>query len=213
MSKRLLYATNNPGKFGEVSRIAAANGVTLLRPADLGLELEPEESGESLEENAILKAHAFQQFVPPDVYVVADDTGMEIDALGGEPGIYVRRWQDRSRKMSDEEIINYTIERLQGVPQPQRGAQIRTVLALGHPDGQIEVSDGLLRGFIVEQPTPQRIQGFPFESLFYIPEYKMMLGDLHQLAPGSNYLTHRQKAFLKLLPKWQALVEGDTLQG
>jgi XTP/dITP diphosphohydrolase len=204
---RLLYATNNPGKFGEVNRLAAQQGVQLFRPLDFKLEHEPDETGASLEENAILKANAFRQFVPDDVYVVADDTGVEIDALGGEPGIYVRRWQDRAKKMSDEEIIAYTIERMRGIPLPRRGAQMRTVLALSHPDGEVEVFDGILRGVIVEQPTPQRIEGFPFESLFYIPEYQMMLGDLHQLPDSRKprYLTHRERAFMKLLPRWRSL--------
>lgn len=204
---RLLYATNNPGKYGEVSRLAAQHGVELLRPLDFKLEIEPDEAGASLEENAVLKANAFRQFLPDDVYVVADDTGVEIDALNGEPGIYVRRWKDRSQKMSDEEIIAYTIERLQGIPLPQRGAQMRTVLALGNPEGEVETFDGILRGVIVEKPTPQRIEGFPYESLFYIPEYRMMLGELHQLADADKpkYLTHRERAFMKLLPRWQDL--------
>lgn len=205
--KQLLYATGNPGKFGEVSRLAGTYGIRLLSPADLGLDLDPEESGQTLEENAVLKAHAYQQFLPADTYVIADDTGVEIDALNGEPGIHVRRWKDRSGRMSDEEIISYTVERLQGVPLEQRGAQLRTVLALGHPEGQIELFDGILRGTMVEQPTPQRIEGFPFESLLYIPEYRMMLGELHQLPDHlmAQYPTHRERALRKLLDRWREI--------
>ncbi len=204
---RLLYATNNSGKYGEVSRIAHQYGIELLRPLDFTLDFEPEESGATLEENAIIKANAFRQFLPDDVFVVADDTGVEIDALNGEPGIYVRRWKDRAHKMTDEEIIDYTIERMKGIPGSERGAQMRTVLALGHPNGEVEIFDGILRGSIVVQPTPQRIEGFPFESLFYIPEYQMMLGELHQLSDADKprFLTHRERAFMKLLPRWQSL--------
>lgn len=205
--RQLLYATSNPGKFGEVSRLAGTFGIQLLSPSDLGLSLDPEETGTTLEENAMLKAHAYQQFLPPETYVITDDTGVEIDALNGEPGIHVRRWKDRSGRMSDEEIIVYTIERLRGIPLESRGAQMRTVLALGHPEGELELFDGVLRGVIIEEPTPQRIEGFPFESLLYIPEYRMMLGELHQLPDNlmAEYPTHRERALRKLLDRWREI--------
>lgn len=212
--KRLLYATGNPGKFGEVSRLARLHGVSLLSPADLGLDLDPEETGQTLEENAILKAHAYQQFLPDNTYVITDDTGVEIDALGGEPGIFVRRWRDRSSKMTDEEIISYTLERLQGAPRHERGAQLRTVLALGQPDGELELFDGVLRGEITEVATPQRIEGFPFESIFFIPEYNLMLGDLHQLPDDqmAQYATHRERALIKLLERWREILSQSNAQ-
>ncbi len=205
--KQLLYTTGNAAKFAEVNHLANQLGFNLLSRRDVGLDLDPEETGQTLEENAALKVHAYQQFLPEDVYVIADDTGVEIDALGGEPGIYVRRWRERSRQMSDTEIIEYAIERLQGIPPARRGAQMRTVLALGHPSGEIELFDGVIRGVIVEQPTPQPIPGFPFASLLYVPEYQMMLGEMRQLSSQQQmqYPTQRGRALTKLLQRWREI--------
>lgn len=202
---RVLYATTNPGKLFEVGKHLKQFSIELLSPKDVGLDIDVPETGETLEENAMLKAKAYIDagvMMP----ILADDTGIEIDALGGEPGIHVRRWKDKKMRMTDEEIIYYCLERMHGISKSKRGAQFRTVLVLAGA-GNIELFDGTLRGVILEKPVPLRVEGFPFESLFYIPEWKMVLGDVHQLPveKKNKFLSHRERAVEKALPRIKSL--------
>lgn len=210
--RQLLYATSNPGKLMEVRKVLSDLGLDLLAPADLGLALDVPEEGRTLEENAHAKARAYLDVLAAqgrrDVVVLADDTGVEIDALDGEPGIHVRRWAGHT--MTDEAIIALCMARLAGVPPSRRGAQFRTVIALGVPGGAIERFDGTLRGVIVEQPAPLRIPGFPFESIFYVPEWGYLLGEVHALPAEQKraYLTHRERAVQRALPAIRRLLDG-----
>ncbi|NDJ76368.1 MAG: hypothetical protein GYB65_08915 [Chloroflexi bacterium] len=216
-TRQLLYATTNPGKVMEVRKVLAGEGLDVLSPADLGLTLDVAETGHTLEENATLKARAYLDAVDGEFVVIGDDTGVEIDALGGEPGIHVRRW-DGSARMTDEAIIAYCLDRLRGVPPEERGAQFRTAFAIGitangatagspRPDA-ITLYDGTLRGTILEQPAELRIAGFPFESLFFVPEWGQLLGEVHQLPPAekARYVTHRERALRTALPHIRALL-------
>jgi len=206
---QLLYATTNPGKLLEVSKYLAPYHIDLVAPPQVGLTIDVEETGATLEENATLKATAYLTRLP-HMLVMADDTGIEIDALGGEPGIHVRRWQDRTTPMSDHAIIDYCLTRLHGVPQPLRGAQFRTVIALGMPGKPVELFDGILRGEIAETASPLKYSGFPFETLFYVPEWDKRLGEIHELSREEKiqqgYLTHRERAVHKALRRIQQLL-------
>lgn len=213
MTQRLLYATTNPGKVFEVRKILAAHGLGLLAPQDLGLSLDVDETGATLEENATLKARAYFDLARERgrdgaLVVLADDTGLEIDALGGEPGIHIRRWI--GRKMTDQEIYDYTLERLASVPPGERGALFRTVIAVGTPAGSIELFEGRLRGEILVNPGPVQIAGFPFEALFYVPAWSRVLGEIYELPPAekASFLTHRERAIRAALPRLRALLNG-----
>jgi XTP/dITP diphosphohydrolase len=208
MSKEVLYATNNPGKVIEISKLLNHYGIKVVSPKDLGIDLDVSETGNSLEENSSLKAKAYLLESNGRI-VLSDDTGLEIDALNGEPGIHVRRWRDGKTKMTDEEIIQYCLQKMHGIPQEQRGAQFRTVLALALPNGTTEMFEGTLRGEILENPAPIRIEGFPFESLFFIPEWNMILGEVHQLEAGQKKgrLNHRERALQKAIPRIKELIE------
>jgi XTP/dITP diphosphohydrolase len=208
-TRPLLYATTNPGKVLEVRKYLYACGIALVSPAQIGLAIEVAETGQTLEENAILKAKAYAEHMP-HMLVLADDTGVEIDALHGEPGIHVRRWQDRTTPLSDQAIIDYCLERLRHVPAAQRGAQFRTVLALGIPGGTSECFEGILRGVIAETAAPLTIPGFPFETLFFIPEWGKLLGAIHHLPIAEKlqqgYLTHRERALQNAVPRLRELL-------
>ena len=207
--RRLLYATSNPGKLAEVRAILRGMGIAMLSPADVGLNLDVPEPGATLEENARLKVLAYLERLPAgEVVVMADDTGVEIDALGGEPGLHVRRWVGEER-MSDEAIIATCMARLAGVPRERRGAQFRTAYAVGAAPEAIHVFEGTLRGIILEEPDPLRIEGFPFESIFYVPEWERLLGHVHQLPPAekARYITHRERALRQALPVIRALCD------
>lgn len=204
---KLVYATTNSGKFQEVSKFLASRNIEIHAPSEFGVELDVDEIGSTLEENATLKAEVFLGALPSDSVVIGDDTGVEISALGGEPGIRVRRWAGES--MTDQEIIDYCIKRMEGVPVGKRQAQFRTVLAVATHGKETQTFDGILPGHIVTEPTPLEIEGFPFESLFYADEYQMMLGEIHQLTAkqrtnnkelvANNILTHRERAIIKAL--------------
>lgn len=208
MSKELLYATNNPGKIVEISKFLEHQGIKVVSLQELGINLDLPETGSSLEENATLKVKAYSK-VSGGRIVMADDTGLEIDALNGAPGIHVRRWKDDETRMSDEEIIEYCLDQMKDIPNEKRTAQFRTVVALVLPDGNIETFDGILRGVIMEKPSTIRVEGFPFESLFFIPEWQMLLGELHQLSMSEkgDKLIHREKALQKAIPRVRELLK------
>jgi XTP/dITP diphosphohydrolase len=208
-----LYATTNPGKIAEVRNVVQPHGIDLLAPSDLGLALDVTEPGDTLEANAAGKTRAYLAALSDredrDSYVVlGDDTGVEIDALNGEPGIHVRRW-DGSARMTDEAVIVYCLERLRGVPPENRGAQFRTVFAIGVSGGDIEYFDGTLRGVILEEPDPLRIDGFPFESIFFVPEWNRLLGHALQLPAEeqAHFVTHRARALQNALPRLRELLD------
>ena len=207
MVKQVLYATNNQGKISEVSKLLLYNGIEVVSPKDLEIVLDVPETGSTLEENAKLKSAAYLAFSNGRI-VLSDDTGLEIDALNGEPGIHVRRWRDKYNRMGDEEIINYCLERMSGIPEDQRGAQFRTVLALAVPNGGIEIFDGTLRGTILEQPAKLRVEGFPFESLFFVTEWNMLLGEAHQIEASKKdgRINHRERALMKAIPRIKSLL-------
>jgi len=214
MPRRLLYATSNPGKVFEMRKIMAAHGIDLLAPQDIGLALDVAETGATLEENATLKARAYLDHLDYAAstdapIILADDTGLEIDALDGEPGIHIRRWI--GRLMTDEELLSYTLERLAHVPPGQRGAQFRAVIVLATHAGGIELYEGTLRGELLTEPAPLRIPGFPFEALFYVPAWSRVLGEILMLPPaeGAAYLTHRGQAIRAALPRLRALLDVD----
>ncbi len=211
MLKEILYATNNPGKVIEVSRLLNFNGIKVVSPKDLEIDLDVPETGNTLEENAILKAKGFLPY-SNGRYVLADDTGLEIDALGGEPNIHVRRWRDGATRMTDQEIIDYCLERMKGLPMEKRGGQFRTVLALAAPDGKIVTFDGILRGVIPLAPSPKRVEGFPFESLFFVPEWNMLLGEARDIAPDKKgeKLNHRERALEKAIPRIKELFSSSN---
>lgn len=161
---KLVYATGNPGKFAEVAKLFFAHTLTLHSPAEYKVTLEVSETGNTLEENAILKAEAYRDALPEGCIVIGDDTGLEIDALGGEPGIHVRRWQ--GHRMTDEEIIAFCLKRMKDIPVGERGAQFRTVLAIANRGHPTNLFDGIYRGTISQSALPTRTPGFPFRSLF-----------------------------------------------
>lgn len=205
----IIYATTNPGKFREVKSIFAHHNINIYSPLDFGKSTEVEETGTTLEENASLKATAYAKIFP-DHLVIADDTGIEIDALNGEPGIKVRRW--KGYKMEDEEIITHCLSRMAGIQPGDRGAQFRTVLAVIGPNTNLTYFDGIFRGEILLEPEKEREPGMPFWPIFYIPKLAMTLGKLHHTPIDFQLLhpTHRELAVLKFL-KSSIFLQSSTL--
>ncbi len=165
---------------------------------DFGKSIEVDETGNTLKENALLKVKAYIDLFPNDI-IIADDTGVEIDGLDGEPGIKVRRW--KGFRMEDEEIIEHCLFRMTDIKEGSRGAQFHTVLAVAEPGKEVAYFDGVFKGQILLEPKLEREVGMPFWPIFYIPELKMTLGELHHMPMDFQILhpTHRELAVLKFL--------------
>jgi XTP/dITP diphosphohydrolase len=159
-----------------------------VTPRELGTPPRVDETGSTFEANARLKARAYAAW--SGLPALADDGGLEVDALGGEPGVRSARWL--GREASDDELIAATLERLRGVPAAERGAALRLVVALVLPGGAEVLGEGRIRGLIAEQATPRRDPGFPFRSVFYLPELGKYYVDL--TAAEHERLNHRRAA-------------------
>jgi XTP/dITP diphosphohydrolase len=191
----IVIATHNPGKILEYKEIFSGQPLRLLMLSDLNIKDEPEEDGKTFEENAIKKAEFYSRLT--DLPVLAEDSGLEIDYLDGEPGVFSRRWP--GYKATDEELINLALQKLSGVPMEKRGAQFRVVMALRQSSREkIIIAEGLLRGFILEKPAAKIIPGFPFRSLFYVSGVGMALGEMDMAEEA--IIGHRRQAIKKLLP-------------
>lgn len=192
--RSLLVATTNQGKAKEIGDFFLESGISVLSLRDSKAVPSVEETGATFEDNAVLKAKAYQQIF--DVPTVADDGGMEIDALNGEPGVKSRRWI--GREMTDWEMVDYTLERLKGVPKDKRTAKLRTVIAFFDGADCFWDSD-FIEGRIVEE-YPQEVKaGYPFRSLFYIPRFGKLFKDL---TPDEHkIINHRLKILERMKPK------------
>lgn len=193
--KRLLIATTNEGKFSEIKYFLKELPIELVGLNQMGIEEEVEETGESYRENAKIKALFYSQKTGDPT--IADDGGLEIEYLGGEPGRKSRRWLGE-RKTSDEGLIKYALERLKGVPLEKRKACLVAVLALSFPDGEIFFSQGKVCGVIAEKPFKKITRGFPYRSLLYLPQIKKFYHEEDLTEEENRKYNHRRKALQKL---------------
>lgn len=203
MKKKLLYCTYNQAKFNEIQKALDLEKFTLLSPDDLNLHIDVEETGSDYKENARLKVAAhLDKLEDRDIIAFSDDTGVEIEALNGEPGVHTRRWN--GTRMTDEEIIEYALKRLSGVPETARRAKFVTCIAFGSKNSVIRFSTGELVGKILieEDSTTDRMEGFPFGTIFWIDELKTTLGKFHASRNDEKFKgfkTHREKALDKFV--------------
>jgi XTP/dITP diphosphohydrolase len=196
--KTLLVATTNPGKLSELQDFLSDLPITLVSLKDVGITAHVEETGTTFEENAILKAKYY--CLTSGLPTLADDGGFEIDALHGEPGVKSHRWIHGTKDNEDEELISYTIRRLQGIPKSERGAQLHLVLAFAIPTGEIKTSEGLVRGVIPLVPSNNRWKGFPYRSLLFLPEIKKFYNHFELTEEENRTYNHRRKAIEDLKP-------------
>lgn len=201
--KKLLIATTNPGKLGELKEFLSDLPIELVSLKDIGITEKPEETGKTFEENAKLKAEFYMK--KSGFPTLADDGGFEIDALGGEPGVKSHRWEHSDREATDEEIIAYTMKRMQGIPPEKRGAQLRLVLMLALPSGEFYRSEDKVRGVVAEKPSSRITPGFPYRSLLFIPEIHKFYDQKYMTTEENDQYNHRKHAVEKLKPflhKW-----------
>ena len=190
---RLVFASNNAHKLDEVRRILPA-GIEVLSLSDIGFEAEIEETGTTLEQNSAIKAETVYQWLRVTGYglpvdgVFADDTGLEIDALGGQPGVYTARWAGEpaaNRKKALAELKGIT----------DRGAQFRTVITLIRMTGERLALSGVVRGRIAEEEDGQG--GFGYDPVFIPEGDDKSFGELP--ADVKNSISHRSRALQALV--------------
>jgi len=183
---KLLLATNNKGKVREYKHMLKELPFELVSPAELGINTEVEEVGESLEENARLKATTLAR--ESQLLTLADDSGLEVDALGGEPGRLSARYAGEGA--SDEDRVDYLLSRLKDVPEGKRSARFRCVIAIAGADGEVELCSGECEGVITLEPRGE--EGFGYDPIFYLPGLGKTMAELS--LEEKNGVSHRGRA-------------------
>ena len=197
----LLIATNNAHKVTELRRILGEADVTLVTPADAGIELDVEETGETFEENARLKARAF--CAASGLPSLADDSGIEVDALGGRPGVRSARYGGDG--LDDTDRTQLLLDELADVPEERRACRYRVVLVLARPDGSEEVVDGACEGRAAFAPVGEN--GFGYDPVFYVPRFGRTMA---QLDPAEkDAISHRGQATRRMA----AVLRERALEG
>lgn len=189
MIVELVLATRNRHKGEELMALLGDLGIRIRTLADFPEAPEVEEDGLTCEANAIKKATEISRAT--GLTAVADDTGLEVDALGGRPGVYAARYAGDDATYEDN--CNKLIRELSGVPREQRTARFITVAAIAVPGEPVQVARGVLEGCITESPVGSG--GFGYDPVFYVPELHATLAEIS--ADRKNRISHRAKAFLQ----------------
>ena len=187
--EKIIFATGNQDKMREIREIMSDVAAGILSMKEAGVEADIVEDGSTFEENALIKASAVAgNLQGKGVVVLADDSGLEVDALGGEPGIYSARYmgEDTPYEAKNREILR----RLEGVPKEGRSARFVCAIAAVFPDGQSCVARETIEGYIGWEPAGEN--GFGYDPIFYVDEYGCTTAQL--LPEVKNRLSHRGKA-------------------
>ncbi|MFG6493957.1 XTP/dITP diphosphatase [Fictibacillus sp. UD] len=187
---KILIATKNKGKVKEFQSMFENLGCEILSLSDIEGSPDVEETGTTFEENAILKAETISQQM--NIPVIADDSGLEIDALEGKPGVYSARYAGLQK--SDEDNMNKVLAELQNVPETQRSARFVCALAFARPNKKTIVVKGECEGEILREKRGS--QGFGYDPIFFVPELNRSMAELAK--EEKNKISHRAVALMKL---------------
>ncbi|MDD6639072.1 MAG: XTP/dITP diphosphatase [Lachnospiraceae bacterium] len=196
--KKIVFATGNKDKMREIREIMADCEVEIFSMKEAGIDVDIVENGTTFEENALIKAKAIAEHT--DAIVLADDSGLEIDALNKEPGIYSARYmgEDTSYTVKNRNLI----ERLEGVPKEQRTARFVCAIAAVLPGGKELVTRQTMEGYIGYEPEGEN--GFGYDPIFFLEEYGCSSAALSR--EQKNAISHRGKALRAmrdmLLSQW-----------
>lgn len=197
--KRIIFATGNEGKMKEVRMILTDMGVSVVSMKEAGVRADIVENGKTFEENAVIKAKAVMKLTGQ--IAMADDSGLVIDFLNGEPGIYSARYmgEDTSYTIKNQNLI----DRLQGVEESRRTARFVCAIACALPDGTVLTTEGTMEGIIGYESRGEN--GFGYDPIFYLPEFGCSSA---QLSPEKkNELSHRGKALRKMREELEAYLK------
>lgn len=200
MKQNIIFATGNEGKMKEIREILGDLPVNIYSMKEMGIQVEIQEDGETFEENARLKASAVAAYT--DAIVLADDSGLEIDYLNKEPGVYSARYmgEDTSYEIKNQNLL----ERLEGVEQEKRTARFVCVIAAALPDGRLLTTKGTMEGYIGTKPEGNH--GFGYDPIFYLPQYGCSTAMLNM--EQKNKVSHRGKALRAMKKELMKIYEN-----
>lgn len=184
--KKIIFATGNQDKMREIREILKDLDANIVSLKEAGIKLDVEENGTTFEENAVIKAKAAAKMT--DAIVLADDSGLEIDYLNKEPGVYSARYlgEDTSYDVKNQALL----DRLSGVPKESRTARFVCAVAAVFPDGEVIVKRGTIEGYIGEKPEGEN--GFGYDPIFYVEKYNCSTAALSR--EQKNAISHRGNA-------------------
>lgn len=189
---KLLIATNNQGKVLELQELLTGSGIEFVTPAQINLQLEVEEDGSTYQENAGKKAIAFAQ--ASGLISLADDSGLEVEALGGAPGLYSARYSPKPGA-KDKDRRDFLLENLKDKPRPWK-AHFHATIAVAKPNGEIEFAEGNCYGEII--PEERGTGGFGYDPIFFMTEHGKTMAELE--LEEKNRLSHRARAVIAAMP-------------
>ncbi len=186
--KKIIFATGNEHKMTEIRMILADCGYEILSMKQAGIDVDVVEDGNTFEENAIIKATEISKLAGEDCVVLADDSGLEVDYLNKEPGIYSARYEGVDTPYSIKNQI--IMDRLAGVPEEKRTARFVCAIAAAFPDGRVETRRGTIEGIIAHESAGEN--GFGYDPIFYVPEFGKTTAELSP--EEKNKVSHRGNA-------------------
>lgn len=192
---KLLIATHNPGKIREMNEILADFGVECFDLGQAGVTEDVEETGATFAENAILKAEYYA--AATQLLTLADDSGLEVDALNGAPGVYSKRYGEETPP-----LYARLMREIQDVPWVERTARFRCVVALANGGGLIGTAEGVCEGMIALEPKGGG--GFGYDPVFYLPEWGQTMAEL--TAEEKHQISHRGRALAAIFPLLRQVV-------
>ena len=197
---KVILASKNQHKLVELSAILSQLGFEIALESEYGLDIDVDETGTTFEENSYLKAEAVMK--ASGLPVLADDSGLMVDALDGAPGVYSARY---GHKASDKERTAYLLENMKDVPEERRGAKFVCVITCLFPDGRKIVARGECPGVIARAPHGEN--GFGYDPVFYLPELGMTYAELP--SEQKNAISHRARALQDFCRKYQEVQNHD----
>ena len=197
---KILLATQNLGKVKELQALLHGEEIEVMSLRDIANWEEVEETGETFAENAALKARVAAK--RSGLISLADDSGLEVDALKGAPGVYSARYAGEPK--DDERNNEKLIKELEGVPEEERSGRFRCALVIATPEGEEFLTEGTVEGRI--QKERRGTEGFGYDPLFYLPDFKRTMAELN--VSQKNKLSHRAQAFQKAIPILREIRQG-----
>ena len=194
--KRLLIATKNEGKFNELRTFLSHLPLGIVSLSDLDIKADIDENGKTYAENSKKKALFFAKL--SGLPTIADDAGLEIDALGGAPGVKTRRWL--GKRSTDKELAAYVKKISKALPDDNRTAYFKAVITFAMPDGRFFQESGEVEGIISKNIHLKLLKGYPFRSFFYLPEIKKYFHENELSENEQKLYNHRYKAIVGLKP-------------
>ncbi len=202
---KLIIASNNQGKIKEIRSLLNHPELIISGLREIGFTEDIEETGSSFYQNALIKAQAIRKLYP-DAFVLSDDSGLEVDALNGEPGIYSARYAGPDS--TQEQLINKLLKALEGVPFNQRTARFVCMMVLISPDSSIHSAQGICSGSIAF--APRGIQGFGYDPIF-LPEFYHYSQTFAEIdLDAKNKISHRSRALQQITATLEHLLAGTN---